>query len=79
MHCGRELDKINGKYASYDLKYKQQLEYKVISYRSDCQERYLDTFTEKVQLSRVCLEKHTVSNLKSFSYTGNTCFTAFTG
>jgi len=47
VHCGRELDKINGKYASYDLKYKQQIEYKVISYRSDCQERYLDTFTEK--------------------------------
>ena len=48
VYCGRELDKVNAKYGSYDIKYKQQIQYKVVSYRADCQERYLETFTEQV-------------------------------
>jgi len=53
VYCGRELDKVNAKYGSYDIKYKQQIQYKVVSYRADCQERYLETFTE--QFYTVCM------------------------
>ena len=48
VYCGRELDRVNGKYASYDLKHKQEIQYKVQKYRSDCQEHYLETFTDQV-------------------------------
>jgi len=53
VYCGRELDRVNGKYASYDLKHKQEIQYKVQKYRSDCQEHYLETFTD--QFYNICM------------------------
>jgi len=53
VYCGKHLETINSKFQSYNTEHKATLIDKVSRYRRQCDENYLDSFTE--QFNENCL------------------------